>query len=196
MATISSEKEFWDANREGKKVYKKICKNPKCNKEYISDSRNQKYCSSECSEYMKILLNKKSKRRAIKRKEYSENQEINRALSKTYSLAHDMATLYRIPVICQCKEQGLEGECRGEIQLHHHNCNPFDNSPSNIYYLCGSHHKMFHDKYLNEVNMVSVYKEAVDNAGFEDDDKKHIKMIATFRSKVEGVRKNGENRGV
>lgn len=183
MATITEE-QAKQLRSEGKPVYEKICKNMKCNCEYLSDSRNQKYCSDDCSDYMKGVVKKKSKHRAKKRKEYDKNKDINRALSKAYSLCETIFELYQIPKVCKCKELGLEGECSGDLERNHEDLNPFNNAPWNLGYLCKSHHKRYHDK-QGDVNMVETFNEAVDEAGFEDDDKKHIVKIQYTKKKIE-----------
>lgn len=183
MATIN-EQQAEQLKTEEKPVYQKICKNPKCNCEYLSDSRNQKYCSDECAEYMKGVVKKKTKRKAVRRKEYDKNREINRALSKAYSLCETVFELYKIPKVCNCKEHGLEGECSGPLQRHHKNGNPFDNSPWNLEYECARHHKMYHDK-VGDINMVDTYNEAIDEAGFDNDDEKYITMVRYTRKKIE-----------
>lgn len=187
MATITQE-EAIKTKEQGGSVYQKICHNPKCNKEYLSNSRNQKYCCEDCAVYMSGVVKVKSKKRAQKRKEYDKNKEINRALSKAYSLCETVFELYQIPKVCKCKELGLEGECSGELERNHEDLNPFNNAPWNLGYLCKSHHKRYHDK-MGDVNMVETYNEAIDEAGFEDDDKKYVVMIQYTKKKIESARK-------
>lgn len=183
MATINAEN-IESLKAEGKTVYSKICKNPKCEKEFYSDSRNQRYCCKECSDYMNEVGKKKAKHRKIKRKEYSENREINRALSKAYSLCETVFELYQIPKVCACEGS----DCKGPLERNHKDLNPFNNAPWNLEYRCKSHHKAYHDQ-MGDVNMVDTYNEAVDAAGFEDDDKKHIVMIEYTKNKIEEARK-------
>ena len=94
-------------------VYKKVCKY--CGSGYESDSRNQRYCSTDCCEKAQVVLKKKTKKRAVKRKEYDKNKEINRALSVAHNLCEKVFELFRIPRVCMCKELGLEGECSGQL---------------------------------------------------------------------------------
>ena len=167
-------------------VYHKTCKYSKCGKEFTSTSRNQRYCSDECCEAAQEINKKKTKTRRRKRKEYDQNKEINRALSSAYALAHKVADLFQIPKVCNCHEKGYTTPCSGEFELHHENGDPFDNSPWNLKYYCRHHHAKADDEHAN-VNMVDTYNKCVDEAGFEDDDKKHIKMIQVFKDTVEGV---------
>ena len=186
MATIT-EQEADKLRAEGKPVYEKICKNMKCNCEYLSDSRNQKYCSDDCAEYMKGIVKKKTKKRAVRRKEYDKNKEINRALSKAYSLCETVFELYQIPKVCVCEGP----DCKGPLERNHKDLNPFNNAPWNLEYRCKSHHKAYHDT-QGDVNMVDTFNEAVDEAGFEDDDKKHIAKIEYTKRKIEAARKTIE----
>lgn len=161
-------------------LFKKTCKY--CDKEFESESRNTRYCSDECCQKAQKKRVSQNKTRKRKRQEYDENREINRALSVAYNLAHKVADLYEIPKVC-C-HQHLEGECKGDLQLHHHDSNPFNNSPWNLGWSCNGHH-MKHHTLTKDVNMVETYKKAVDDAGFEDDEKKHLVMIDTFRKAIE-----------
>lgn len=162
-------------------VYTKSC--VYCHETYTSESRGQRYCSPECCEKAQEVNKKKTKHRRAKRKEYHENREINVALSTAYSLAKRVAKLYYIPESCGCERLGLEGKCTGELELHHRDFNPFNNHPDNLVWLCKSHHAAVHNG-KTHVNMVETYKEAVDTAGFEDDDKKYIVMIDVFNKRV------------
>lgn len=94
-----------------------------------------------------------------------------------------MSDLYKIPKKCNCASHGFTDKCSGELELHHCNGNPFDNSPNNLEYECARHHKMCHDK-VGDINMVDTYNEAVDEAGFEDDDKKYKVMIEYTMKKI------------
>lgn len=164
-------------------IYKKKC--VYCGKEYESTSRNSRYCCQECCDKAQIKNKKVKKTRARKRKEYDENKEINRALTKAYALAHAVADLYQIPKVCCCADEN----CKGPLELNHKDLDPFNNEPWNLEYRCKSHHKAWHDT-QGDVNMVETYNEAVDAAGFEDDDKKHIAMIAYTQRKIENAKVN------
>ena len=169
-----------------KTVYSKVCKY--CGKEYTSTSRNQKYCCQECSDKAQKKNKAIKKKRARRRKEYDENREINQALSAAYSLAHKVADLYMIPKVCGCGSYDCcDGECEGELQLHHRDFNPFNNHPKNLVYLASNHHAQVHaDAKDSAVNMVETYKEGIDLAGFEEDDEKYKVMIAHLDSKLQG----------
>lgn len=167
--------------------FKKICKY--CGKDFESESRNTRYCCQECCDKAQEVNKKKIKTRKRKRKEYDKNKEINRALSSAYSLAHKVAELYRIPKKCSCHLKGYQDECSGELQLHHDNGNPFDNSPQNLLWFCNHHHAMADEEH-GRINMVDTYNECVDGAGFEEEEDKSSKMIEIFLSKL-GVEVNG-----
>ena len=160
-------------------MYKKVCCNPKCGKEYMSTSRNQKYCSDECSEVMRGVKTSRAKVRKRKRKLYDANEEINKALPKSYMLAHEVAELYKVPKKCVCEDEN----CKGNIELNHKDLNLFNNAPWNLEYKCTYHHKLYHNKYGN-VNMVDTYNESIDASGFEDDNKKFVKMVSYTKNKI------------
>jgi hypothetical protein len=162
-------------------IYNKICKY--CGKEYQSSSRNARYCCQECCDKAQVKRKKQNKVRAKKRKAYDENKEINRALTKAYSLAHTVAKLYGIPKVCCCADE----HCNGPLELNHKDLNPFNNSPWNLEYRCLHHHKAYHDN-QGDVNMVGTFNEAVDDAGFEDDDKKYLRMSEYTKNKIGNAR--------
>ena len=145
---------------DGIKAYEKFCRYDACQKTFWSDSRNQKYCCQECADKANKKIVIRNKRRKVKRVEYDKNRDINRALSSAYQLAHKVSDLYKIPKKCNCASHGFTDKCSGELELHHCNGNPFDNSPNNLEYECARHHKMCHDK-VGDINMVDTYNEAV-----------------------------------
>lgn len=158
------EKDSYRAKFPTEPVYEKECQDPKCGKKFWTTSRNQKYCCTECQQRMKVVVKKKSKRKAERRKAYDANAEINRTLSACYGLAHKVADLYELPKRCCCHGYG----CEGPLQLHHKNNNPFDNSPDNLVYACASHHKGIHDL-LPDINEVDVFNNAKEEAKFADE---------------------------
>lgn len=167
-----------------KTVYNKVCRY--CGKDYTSTSRNKKYCSQECSDKAQKKNKAIKKKRARKRKEYDENREINQALASAYTLAHKVADLFMIPKECSHDVfQNTSGECTGGMELHHKDGNPFNNSPDNLVYLCKSHHGQVHsDKTRVVMNVVETYKECLDKVGFQEDEEKHVDMIALYMSRV------------
>ena len=162
-------------------VYKKICKY--CNKDFESVARNQRYCSTDCCSKAQEVNKKKQKTRKRKRKEYDANKEINRALSQSYAVCEKVFELFKIPKKCNCQAYGFDDECSGEMERHHKDGNPFNNSPDNLEYMCRRHHAKADDLHAN-VNVVTTYAKAIDEAGFEDDDVKHEKMIEYFMKVV------------
>ena len=105
-----------------------------CNREYWSSSRNSKYCCEECSAKSLVKINKRNKTRRIRRKAYAENQEINRALSKAYALAHEVMALYKVPKTCSCHEFGYDGEIliNDDLELYCPNCGNKDQTKMNV----------------------------------------------------------------
>lgn len=160
-------------------IYNKKC--VYCGKEYQSTARNSRYCSSECCEKAQVVNKKKKKVRQKKRKLYEENKEINRALSKAYALAHEVADLYKIPKVCAHSD--YDGECTETMELHHKDLNPFNNAPWNLEWICKRHHKAHHDR-LGDVNMVETYNECVDSAGFEEEEDKSDVMVKCLKEKL------------
>ena len=106
-------------------------------------------------------------------------------LSSSYTLAHKIEELFNIPKTCNCAEHGYTDECSGEIELHHKDGNPFNNSPGNLGNLCRKHHGRADDEHV-VVNVVELYKRCVDESGFADEDKKHAVMVSIYESLVSG----------
>lgn len=151
-------------------MYKKVCKY--CGGKFESVSRGTRYCCAECRDKAQIKRISKNKSKKRRREEYSENKDINRALSKAYQLCETVANLYKIPVECDCKDE----HCKGKLQRHHKDCNPFNNSPWNIVYLCEYHHKQVHRE-IPDVNMVAVYAQGKYIAESSNDDSKMVDYI-------------------
>lgn len=159
-----TESEVQKALEEGRTVFDKICKNVKCGKEFKSTSRNQRYCSDECCEYCQKVNTKKMQSRKRRRREYDKNKEINRMLSKSYSLAHQVAEEFGIPKVCECVLRGddlHENPCSGELQLHHKDGDPFNNSPMNLGWFCNHHHAEEDEKH-GRINMITLWQECME----------------------------------
>lgn len=143
-------------------MFTKKCKY--CDKEFESEARNTRYCSLTCCSKAQQKQRKIKQVRKRKRKEYSENVEINRVLSAAYTLAKKVSDLFDLDRTCHCQEFYLEGDCTEDIQLHHRNFNPFDNRPENLIWLCTSHHAKLHSN-SNDVNIIKVFNQSADKEG-------------------------------
>ena len=136
-------------------MYNKIC--IYCGKEFQSNSRNTRYCSKECLDKAQLKRQSVTKRRRVRRKEYDKNKEVCRLLSRAYKLAKSVAEELKLPK-CNCEY------CKGgstDIELHHLNLNPLDNTPSNLIYLCKKKHAIVHSM-QKSVNMVEVLSLALE----------------------------------
>ena len=125
-----------------KKLYTKVCKYERCGKSYESTSRGQRYCSEECCQKAnaeRTALNNKRKRG---RDIYHATRDIQKFMTNAYRLAKVTAELFDIPkcncIYCKDKEH--------EEELHHKNSIIWDNSPSNLIYLCKKRHHLVHTK--------------------------------------------------
>lgn len=146
-----------------------------CGKGFKSPSRGTRYCSPKCQRDAQI---------SNKREDYKENREFRRVLDRAYPLAHLVADLFKIPRVCNYLAHSYKDACVVELHLHHRDRNPFNNSPDNLEWLCIHHHKVCHNG-LELINMVTLYNKCVEGAVSEDDDKKHLKMVALFKAGFE-----------
>lgn len=163
-----------------------------CGKEFTSTSRNKRYCSDTCLEKAQKKLKSTRKRQAKKRREYNLSREINKVLSRAYSLAHSVALIMGIEEKCGCKSMGLKGSCDGDLELHHIDLNPLNNSPDNLVFLCKKHHALIHSQTIS-VNMVELYNEAVKVANENDDKSLIAKHIRAILDKVERNEEGGDS---
>lgn len=162
-------------------IYNKVCKY--CGKEYTSVSRNQRYCSQECCDKAQVVNKKKAKKQAKKRKAYNENVEMNRLLSRAYSLAGAIGE--HLPKVCAHKD--VPGHvCSGPMELHHRDGNPFNNSPDNLVWLCRKAHEEEQQK-LPEFSMPAILKEA-----FLQDSPQDCFHELVYERTEEFVRRNSE----
>lgn len=136
-------------------IYNKVCKY--CGKEYTSSSRNQRYCSDECSKKAQKKNRAKGKRAIKRRDAYDLDKELNRLIARAYSLTASVADQL-IP--CECCMKGVPGhECSGPLEVYHLDSNPLNISPDNLVRLCRAGHEEF-QKELPEVSLVSILREA------------------------------------
>lgn len=171
-------------------AYKKKC--VYCGADYESESRNQRYCSEECCQKAQEKNYKQKKTRARKRREYDRNKEINRGLSQAYSLAHRVAELWKIPMVCTCVLEGQDIEkdpCSGDLELHHKDGNPFNNAPWNLGWYCNHHHSVVHTQ-MEDINVVEVYSRLLELTKY--DVEPYLNMVAEYQ---DIIRKAGNKDG-
>ena len=72
-----------------------------------------------------------------------------RLLSATYKITAQIADLFLPPGCC------VEGCDEMETEVHHKDCNPFNNDPRNLERRCKKHHAEVH-KTLPNINMAEV----------------------------------------
>lgn len=117
-------------------IYTKTCRF--CNQEYTSTSRNQRYCSQECSDKAQKKREAQRKKASARHKRYEKNKEIERLLARSYAIAQELGNL--IPKVCQ-HTVGPDKPCEGKLELHHKDKNPFNNSLSNLCWCCRNEHE-------------------------------------------------------
>ena len=140
-------------------VYKKICKNPKCNKDFESESRNTRYCSTECCATAQIINKKKDKKCSKRRKRVPGGPCFTTFTIKDLcSLSRDVADAV-LQKKCQMSLRDPSHVCSGNLELHHKDANPFNISISNMEYLCRTAHEEEQQK-LPNLSMVSILREA------------------------------------
>lgn len=140
---------------EAVQVYQKVCRY--CGKDYTSASRNQRYCSEECCAKAQQKNKSKAKKSRKRRKAYDENKELNRLIARAYTLAQALGEL--LPKECAHKHIPSH-VCSGPMELHHRDGNPFNNSLSNLVWVCRRAHED-EQKKLPEFSMVAILKEAI-----------------------------------
>lgn len=116
-------------------AWKKRC--VQCGKEYITFSRRQCFCSSECS--------KKAQQKKIK---YTKTYDAKKAYIRLASRAHAVG----VEVLTLLEHQGqIEHKCEmcgsiENLECHHKNLHFLDNNPENLQWLCHKcHHKVHSD---------------------------------------------------
>lgn len=137
-------------------MYHKICKNPLCKNHMFTNSRGLAYCSPECNK-------KHAKRKKSRRSAYgTEFKEAQRLLSRCYDVCKLMSELYWGPKeTWHCDCCGCDNS-NNDIQVHHLNCIPLDNKPTNLKRLCTKCHEEEHSRLKNEgivVNSLEVFKD-------------------------------------
>lgn len=115
--------------------WKKVC--PICGKEYITTSRSQKFCSSDCCKKSQV-------RKRKQQKEYNATKEIVRLSARSHSVAVEVMKQLEVLGIVDhsCSVCGsIDG-----LQVHHKNFLWLDNSPSNLVYYCPKCHAAEHSR--------------------------------------------------
>ena len=136
-------------------MYKKVCRNPRCLKEFTTYSRNAQYCCLDCQK--SHYASKK-----LKRKKYDATADTQRLLASSYKIAQKVMSLKEPVKACfVCGKLST-------VEAHHINCNPLDNRPENLTWLCKSHHAMVHTR-LKKVNMVDVIEALKSGATIDED---------------------------
>lgn len=125
--------------------YYKFC--PCCHKNYWSDARGQKYCSSECQK-------KDYSRKKQQKKEYQEVAPVER-LRVRYHALH----VETVKMMCELGMRKWECEICGAkhtegalLELHHKNKVWTDGTPSNLQLLCNKCHCKEHSKFDKDLD--------------------------------------------
>lgn len=120
--------------------FTKIC--TICGNEFESASNNTKYCSDKCAKRgaKKAYRSRKMKRiNAVKR---GDDKAIKQLMTDAYRLSRGIAKLCLFKK-CMCNKP--DHICEGELQVHHINHLIWDNSPSNLIWLCEKAHNEIHN---------------------------------------------------
>lgn len=135
-------------------IFHKTCKH--CGKEFTSTARNTRYCSNECCDAAQVVNKAKKRKCAKRRKAYDENRELNRLISRAYSLSQAVGAY--LPKVC-ADHDDPNHTCEGPMELHHKDGNPFNCSPSNLEWRCRRSHEDI-QKTLPVFTVVDILKEA------------------------------------
>ena len=153
-------------------MYNKKCRY--CGKEFESESRNTRYCSTDCCDKAQTKMKKVKKQRERKRTLYHEDKDVSRLVSRAYALSQDMAEIF-IPKVCadpDCECHKLP-VIEVEFELHHKDCNPFHITFENMEWRCEKAHKRVHTT-LPNVNMLEVLKDIRKEMGHYDVEKESV----------------------
>lgn len=122
-------------------AFKKKCKI--CGSEFESDSRNTIYCSDKCAKRGAKKAYRSRKMKHINAVRRGDDKEIENLMSAAYKLSREVAKMCLIKK-CSCNDPNHV--CEGELQVHHINHLIWDNSPSNLMWVCEKAHKEIHNR--------------------------------------------------
>lgn len=111
------------------KLYQKVCKNRRCQKEFEHASRNKRYCSTACEKTAKTQAH--GRQRA--RRDYQKNKISKRASSLSRKQAREFAINETVKTACvSC------GEIKkvGSLECHHRDGDHFNNDVENLALVC------------------------------------------------------------
>lgn len=120
-------------------TFSKTCKI--CGTSFDSDARNTIYCSEKCAKRGAKKAYRSRKMKHINAVKRGDDKEIENIIAAAYKLSRDVAKLCLIKK-CDCISDGHI--CEGELQVHHKDHCVFNNSPSNLQWLCEKAHKEVH----------------------------------------------------
>ena len=146
-------------------MYKKICKNETCGKEFEHPSRSTRYCSEVCSSEAnkrRLAVNKKRKRG---REVYYATQDIQKYMTNCYKVASMTAELFELEK-CNCSYCRDKEEV--DYELHHKDSLIWNNNPSNLIWLCKKRHHVVHAK-LPVFSMVEIIRKAKGSTNMEEE---------------------------
>lgn len=145
-------------------MYTKICKDPRCKKEFTTESRNQAYCCPECQK--RHFIEKKKRRKTSHSSTYE-----NHIVSRAYALANDIAEIFYPEKVCAL--------CGSEsTHVHHIDVNVLNNNPNNLMRVCEACHKKLHSD-LPKVNMNSLLRDCRELKN----ENSQVSLIKVFNSK-------------
>lgn len=119
--------------------FHKFCHLKSCRKPFESDSRNAKYDSEEC----KAKAKKQAHGRQKRKRDYLVNADERRKSSMSRAQARDAVVNHRCVGLCERCGHFFKVS---DLETHHRNGDPFDNSNENLSLVC----KPCHAKSDNE----------------------------------------------
>ena len=120
--------------------FTKIC--TICGNEFESVSNNTKYCSDKCAKRGAKKAYRSRKMKRINAVKHGDDKAIKQLMTDTYRLSRGIAKLCLFKK-CMCNKP--DHVCEGELQVHHKNHIIWDNSPSNLIWLCEKAHNEIHN---------------------------------------------------
>jgi hypothetical protein len=133
--------------------YIKTCKKKGCGKEFISHSRNERYCSA-CKIPVKVLRRLNRRRRL----EYEADKVRFRLESRSRKEARELQIRETLVVCPFCNELFPIAL----LELHHKDGNPMNNTKENRSWACESCHKSI-SKAANDLKKASDVPDGVGN---------------------------------
>jgi hypothetical protein len=120
--------------------FTKIC--TICGNEFESASNNTKYCSDKCAKRGAKKAYRSRKMKHINAVKRGDDKAIKQLMTDAYRLSRAIAKLC---LFKKCMYNKPNHVCEGELQVHHIDHCVWNNSPSNLIWLCEKAHNEIHN---------------------------------------------------